>query len=89
MEDMYARFMAWRERFQDQITDMGGRLGKGAVVADRPLSDGPFLEVKELLGGYMIVTTRDFEGAAAIARACPGLVGPGSAVEIVEILAQG
>ncbi len=26
MEEMYAKFNAWREKFQDNIVDMGGKL---------------------------------------------------------------
>jgi hypothetical protein len=48
-------------------------------------SDGPFVEVKELVGGYMIVTADTLDEAARIASQCPGLVRPGSGVEVIEI----
>lgn len=85
MEAMYAAFNAWREKFQGQIVDMGGRLGKGKVVNE----DGPFVESKELIGGYMIVSANSLEEALEIARQCPGLVGPGSGVEVREIHTPG
>jgi hypothetical protein len=47
------------------------------------------VEVKELVGGYMVVAADDFEQALAIARECPGLISPGSGVEVIEIHAPG
>ncbi|MEM7159373.1 MAG: YciI family protein [Myxococcota bacterium] len=85
MQEMYAKFGAWREQFKDQLVDMGGKLGQGRLVAAEPAPDGPYVEVKELVGGYMIVQAQDLEGAIEVARACPGLVRPGSGVEVVEI----
>src|SRR5262245_32633395 len=85
MQDMYARFDAWRQKFQANLTDPGGRLGRGRVVTGDPVPDGPFVELKELVGGYMIVTAESLDEAVAIARECPGLVSPGSGVEVIEI----
>lgn len=84
MQAMYATFNAWREKFQHHLTDLGGRLGAGRVVTAEP-PDGPFVEVKELVGGYMIVSAANLDEAIAVARECPGLVRPGSAVEVIEI----
>jgi hypothetical protein len=85
MQAMYAQFNAWREKFQANLTDLGGRLGRGQVVTAEP-PDGPFVEVKELVGGYMIVSAANLEEAIAVASACPGLLRPGSGVEVIEIL---
>jgi hypothetical protein len=85
---MYAKFNAWREKFQKNLTDLGGRLGSGRVVTAQPPPDGPFVEVKELVGGYMIVSADSLEEAIAVARECPGLVQPGSGVEVIEILTK-
>ena len=48
-------------------------------------ADGPFVEVKELVGGYMIVSAQTLDEAISVARGCPGLVRPGSGVEVIEI----
>jgi hypothetical protein len=85
MQAMYAKFNEWREKFEKNLTDPGGRLGKGRLVTAQPPPDGPFVEVKELVGGYMIVTAANLEEAIAVARECPGLVRPGSGVEVIEI----
>lgn len=85
MQEMYAKFSAWQEKFKANLVDLGGRLGDGKLVVTEPPSDGPFVEVKELVGGYMIVAAENLEEASEVARGCPGLVGPGSGVEVVEI----
>jgi hypothetical protein len=85
MQAMYAKFNEWREKFQKNLVDMGGRLGAGRLVTAQPAPDGPLVEVKELVGGYMIVTAENVEEAIEIARGCPGLVRPGSGVEVIEI----
>src|SRR5262245_7665899 len=87
MQAMYAKFNDWREKFQKNLADLGGRLGAGRLVAPQPAPDGPFVEVKELVGGYMIVSAASLEEAIQVARECPGLVRPGSGVEVIEILA--
>ena len=85
MQEMYAKFGAWQQKFEKNLTDMGGKLGEGTLVSAEPPSDGPFIEVKELVGGYMIVSAPSLEQAIEVARACPGLVRPGSGVEVIEI----
>lgn len=85
MQAMYAKFNDWREKFQANLADLGGRLGAGRLVAAQPASDGPFVEVKELVGGYMIVSAASLDEAIQVARECPGLVRPGSGVEVIEI----
>lgn len=89
MQAMQTKFHEWREKFQKNLTDMGGRLGAGRVVPSQPAPDGPLVEVKELAGGYMIVTAASIEEAIAVARECPGLVRPGSGVEVIEIHTPG
>ncbi len=89
MQAMYEKFNDWRETFQKQLVDLGGRLGAGRVSLPEPKPDGPFVEVKELVGGYMIVAASSLDEAVQIARACPGLVRPGSAVEVIEIHTPG
>ena len=85
MQALYARFEAWREKFRTNLTDLGGRLGAGKLVTSQPIPDGPFVEVKELVGGYMLVTAASIDEAIEIARECPGLVQSGSGVEVIEV----
>ncbi|MEX2367389.1 MAG: YciI family protein [Pseudohongiellaceae bacterium] len=86
MEAMYASFNAWREKFQDNLVDMGEKLmGDGKVVTPQGTSDGPFVEAKEVIGGYMIISAETMDEAVEIARESPGVGMPGSSVEVREI----
>jgi len=89
LQEMYGKFNAWREKFKDNLVDLGGRLGNGRLALPESPPDGPFVELKELVGGYMIVAAASLDEAIAIARECPGVVRPGSGVEVIEILSQG
>jgi hypothetical protein len=88
MQEMYAKFGAWMEKYKANLIDPGGKLGGGKLVAAQEPKDGPFVEVKELVGGYMIVEAKDLDTAIGVARECPGLVRPGSGVEVIEILSS-
>ena len=85
MEEMYAKFTAWKDKYQDKITDMGGKLGEGKMVTPGTITDGPFAEAKEIVGGYMIVTAENIDEAAQVALESPGVAMPGSSVEVREI----
>ena len=85
MDEMYARFNAWKEKFQENIVDMGGKLGGGKIVTSEGATDGPFVEAKEVIGGYMIVSAESMEEAVEVARQSPGVAMPGSSVEVREI----
>jgi hypothetical protein len=89
MQAMYAKFNEWREKFQKNLVDLGGRLGAGRVALPKPAPDGPLVEVKELVGGYMIVAATSLDEAIQIASECPGLVRPGSGVEVIQIHTPG
>jgi hypothetical protein len=86
MQEMYAAFHAWREKFKDNIVDMGGKLKPGGkILTAAGVTDGPFAEAKEVVGGYMVVAAENSDRAVEIARECPGVVRPGASVEIREI----
>jgi hypothetical protein len=86
MQEMYAAFNAWKEKFKDNIVDMGGRLKPGGKIAGATgVTDGPFVEAKEIIGGFMIVAAESFEQALLVAQEGPGMVSPGSSIEIREI----
>jgi hypothetical protein len=55
----------------------------GAVIRGKPqvVSDGPYVEVKDLVLGFIVVEARDLAEAVELARGCPMLEGEGS-VEI-------
>jgi len=86
MQEMYAAFSAWQEKFKANIVDMGGRLKSGGkVLTPSGVTDGPFAETKEVIGGYMVVAAESYDRALEIARECPGVLRAGASVEIREI----
>lgn len=85
MQKMFAEFNAWKEKYAKNIVDMGGKLGYGQVVSANTKTDGPFVEMKEIVGGYMIVEAENLEQAVQIAQESPGTAMPGSSVEVREI----
>lgn len=85
MEEMYAAFNAWREKFSENIVDLGGKLGGGKVARMDEVTDGPFVEAKEVIGGFMVLAADDVDEAIEIARGCPGVFAPGASLEVREI----
>ncbi len=85
MEEMFASFNAWKDKFKDNLVDMGGKLAGGKVVTSEGATDGPFVEAKEIVGGYMIVSANSIEEALEVVRESPGVAMPGSSVEVREI----
>ena len=85
MEEMFAKFQAWRETFADNIVDMGGKLGDGKVIRPDGVSDGPFVEVKEIIGGFMIVSAETIDEAIKVVQACPPIAVSDASVEVREI----
>src|SRR5262245_5823953 len=85
MQEMYAAFNAWKEKFKDSILDMGGKLMPGgSVVTTVGGTDGPVVEAKEVVGGYMFVSADSIERAVEVAREMPMLM-PGATIEIREV----
>jgi hypothetical protein len=86
MQEMQAAFNSWRDKFKANIVDLGGRLKPGGrILSQSGVTDGPFAEAKEVVGGYMVVAAENYDRALEVARECPGVVRPGASVEIREI----
>jgi hypothetical protein len=86
MQQMFAAYNAWKEKFKDAILDMGDKLKPGGrVLTASGIADGPFVEAKEVVGGYMVVSAESYEGAAEVVRACPAVHAPGASLEIREM----
>jgi hypothetical protein len=58
---------------------------KRLTGADKVVTDGPFAESKELVGGYLIVKAKDFNQAVEAAKGFPDFELNGG-VEIREVL---
>ena len=78
MEQIMGKWMAWMKGMGARGQFAGanrlqetGRVLRGPGGKD--VTDGPFAESKEIVGGYILVTAPDLAAATAIARGCPGL----------------
>jgi hypothetical protein len=65
-------------------TNQLGFTGK-TLHADGVITDGPYAEVKEIVGGYIIVKAENLDDATELAQGCPILF-MGGHVEIREIM---
>jgi hypothetical protein len=72
---------------QNKLVDRGNRLdGDGSVVKpENVITNGPYVEMKEAVGGYSIIKAKDLKEAAELAKGCPILTVGGS-VEVRTIL---
>jgi hypothetical protein len=62
----------------------GARVVK-TVGADKLVTNGPFGDIKETIGGFIIVRAESVEEAVAFAKGCPVLQGDGNSMEIRRI----
>jgi len=86
MQAMFQQWNAWKERFKANILDLGdGLLPTGKVLKAGVVTDGPFIEAKEVVGGFSIVSTETYEQALDVARACPMTFAPGYSIEIRQM----
>ncbi len=56
-----------------------------SVNSGKVVSDGPYMEVKEMVGGYVIVKADNMDEATEIAKSCPNLL-YGGKVEIRAVM---
>ena len=66
----------WMVNPGDALTQEGR-----VVSAKKVVTDGPFVESKECVGGYSIVKADTIDAAAELAKGCPGLL-TGGTVEV-------
>lgn len=86
MQTMFAAWTAWKTKFNQEIIDVGDGLKPGGAVFKRGVvTDGPYIEAKEIMAGYSIVETVSLARAAEIARECPINGAPGASIEIREL----
>lgn len=93
-EEMQAMTKKWQDWIggiaaQNKLAGTGKRLSfEGKVVRPKGVvTDGPYTEIKETMGGYMFVKVETLEEAIEIAQGCPILIGGGN-VEIREVAQQ-
>ena len=77
MQQVADHWMAWFSGLKEEGKCIAGnpleREGRIVSGKSRTVSDGPFAESKETIGGYFLLTVGSMDEAVAIAQNCPGL----------------
>lgn len=58
---------------------------EGVVIRPGSVTDGPYVEMKEILAGYLICKVNSMEEAIAIGKKCPILNYPNGSLEVRQI----
>jgi hypothetical protein len=72
MQVLQGQWYAWMQKFSASILPggdglkPGGRLIKAGIV-----TDGPYVEAKEVVASFAFVQADNYDAAVAIARECP------------------
>jgi len=91
-EQMQRTMEKWRAWFkelgeQGHLKDIGHPLeNSGKVVRgkQKSVTDGPFAEAKDVVGGFTLIQARDLEQATQLSKACP-ILEVGGSVEVRPI----
>jgi hypothetical protein len=90
-EQMQAMVKQWQDWIggiaaQDKFvaTDALGFQGK-TVHSDGVVTDGPYAELKEIVGGYIIVKAENIDDAVKLSEGCPTLA-IGGKVEVRDVM---
>jgi hypothetical protein len=90
--DDWQRAMQEHGRFTEQVVELGGKIVGGealeptataTTIRGDVVTDGPFVETKEALGGFYVVEARDLDHALSIAKLCPA---GGGGVEVRPVM---
>ena len=91
-EQMQRTMEKWTTWFKElsakgHIKDIGHPLefaGKVVKGKQKTVTDGPFAEAKDLVGGFTLIEARDLEQAAELSKGCP-ILEVGGSVEVRPI----
>jgi len=93
MQQAMKVWMQWMEVGEKSgwLIDGGDALTPaGRVVhSEANVTDGPFAESKELVGGYSLVEAADFDAAVGLAKQCPMITVHHGTVEVRELAGVG
>lgn len=88
MEANMQQWMAWLQNIAEQgkLTERGNRLARSGRVL-RPgdvVTNGPYIDIKEAIGGYTIIKADSYDDAIGMLKGCPILMVGGN-VEVREL----
>jgi len=75
---------------QNKLSATGKRLGTdgNVVKPGNVVTNGPYVEIKETLGGYMFVKAESLAEATEMAKGCPLIVTDSGSVEVRSVMEQ-
>ncbi len=79
MQQIMQHFAVWMQqlRAKDLVVDTNGLDTNGKIVrgprSATRVVDAPYVEAKEVVGGYILIRAENMDAAIEIARGCPGL----------------
>jgi hypothetical protein len=83
------KWFAWVEKLTKEKRYVGGEAltpgGKTISGVAKTVTDGPFTESKEVVGGYFVVQAKDMAEAVEMAKRCPDYELGGS-VQVREVM---
>jgi hypothetical protein len=89
MEQRLKKTLEWIESLRRKGHLEGGErlesAGKVIRSASQAVSDGPYVETKDIIGGYLLIAARDLDQAVELARDCP-IPDTGGSVEIRPLI---
>lgn len=89
MQNHMTKWFVWVEKLKNSKTYVSGEAllpeGKTVKGAKAVVTDGPFAESKEVIGGYFIIKANSIEEAIEIAKESPDLPFNAS-VEVREVM---
>jgi len=91
-EEMQARMKLWQDWMgniaaQNKLVSSGNRLAsEGRVIkSNNVITNGPYVEMKEAIGGYIMVRANSIDEAAELSKGCP-ILKMGGNVEIRTVI---
>lgn len=83
MQGFLAMWGEWFQQFGPKILDGGDALlPTGRVLKPGgEIANGPYVEAKEMIGGYSVIDAETYEAAVEITKGCP-IAKIGGAIEI-------
>lgn len=74
MQAIIQKYIAWNQTLAQKGQLAGGHKledGTGRVIRAGVVSDGPYTEAKEVIGGIYVIEAPDYAAAVEIAHTCP------------------
>lgn len=83
IQSVIQRYNDWgnKLRSEGRYVDANQLMDSGVVIRGTSVTDGPYAETKEGVGGYYIVEAADLAEATEVAKGCPALT-YGGVVEV-------